>query len=63
MVAGYVQAVAPGSAVIITTAVNEDAGLFARLAEAWKMTGQPLVNYTLAEVAALFGALEILPPG
>jgi hypothetical protein len=63
VIAWYVQAVAPGSAVIITTAVNEDDQLFARLAEAWKLTGQALVSYTLAEVATLFGALEILPPG
>lgn len=54
---------APGSVVVITMACNEDEGLSGRLAEAWGATGQPLANYTLPEVAALFGAPEILPPG
>ena len=48
---------------MITVACNEDEGLSGRLAEAWGATAQPLANYTLPEVAALFGALEILPPG
>ena len=61
--AGYAERLAPGSVVVITVACNEDAGLSGRLAEAWGATARPLANYTLPEVAALFGALEILPPG
>jgi hypothetical protein len=61
--AGYAERLAPGSVVVITVACNEDEGLSGRLAEAWGATGQPLANYTLPEVAALLGALEILPPG
>lgn len=63
VIAGYVQTVAPGSALVVTAAVNEDDRLSGALSEAWKATGQPLVSYTLAEVGALFGTLEILPPG
>lgn len=61
--AGYMQAVAPGSALVVTAAVSEDERLSGALAEAWKATGRPVVNYTMAGVAALFGGLEVLPPG
>ena len=61
--AGYMRAVASGSVLIATAAVNEDASLFDQLASTWKATGTPLVNYTLDEVEGLFAGLDVLPPG
>jgi hypothetical protein len=62
-VAGYVQRIAPGSAVVITLPRNDDAALSGRLAGAWAGTGIPGVNYTPAEAESLFAGLEIQPPG
>lgn len=59
--AGYAERLAPGSVVVITVACNEDEGLSGWLAEAWGATGQPLADYTLPEVAALFGPRDPAP--
>jgi hypothetical protein len=63
VIAGYASALAPGSAVVLTVTCNEDEALFGRLSGAWQAAGDPLVNYTPDEAAALLAGLEVLPPG
>ena len=63
VVSGYVRRVAPGSAVVITAAVNTDPALFSLLSKAWAATGEPLVNYSETEARFLFDGLEVLHPG
>jgi hypothetical protein len=61
LVAAYAGLVAPGSFLAVSVSRTDDAGLAARLAEAY--TPAPLHNFSEQEFADLFSGLELVPPG
>jgi hypothetical protein len=61
LVAEYVRRIAPGSYIAISLPRNDDRALSERIMQAY--TSADLFNYSCAEFAALFGGLELVPPG
>lgn len=60
-VAGYARLIAPGSCVAVSCMRIDDDGMWAQVAEIF--TPFPVFNYTRAEFTALFGGLDLEPPG
>lgn len=61
LVAGYVRRIAPGSLVAISCPRIDDPRMQAAVAATW--TAWQGWNFTRAEVGALFGGMELVPPG
>jgi|SRR5580700_4434461 hypothetical protein len=59
--AAYVEAIAPGSVVVISTGRNDDPAMWERVRAAYGAA--PLYNHTRAQVATFFDGLDIVPPG
>lgn len=61
--AGYVQRIASGSVVVISVVRTDDAPALAGMQQIAGQCGIAISNFTMAEIAALFGGLDLVQPG